>query len=164
MKGGVTQSYFASHMSQPPSDPTSSPSPPPRNGRQGRIYFYITAAAVLFLITEALLYYRWSTMTEPSCVLVIDASPTLKDVQITVTGALTPPLKATIGESDRYAIPFYLDPGTYEVKLSLQDDQFFESRVTLSRREPGKRLDLRSMRPPARPTTNPDASHVVPLS
>ena len=151
-------------MSQPPSDSTSSPPPPQSSGRQARIYFYILAAAVLFLIAEALLYYRWSTMTEPSCVLVIDASPTLKDVQIIVSGALTSPLKATIGESDRYAIPFYLDPGTYEVKLSLHDDQFFESRVSLSRREPGKRLDLRTLRPPARPATNPDATHVVPLS
>jgi hypothetical protein len=154
-------------MSQPAPSPTSSSSlPPPQAGaaRHLRVFIFIAAAAILFLITEALLYYRWSTTAEPSCVLVIDASPALKDVEITVSGALTPPLKATIGQSDRYAIPFYVEPGTYEVKLTLQDATFLDTHVSLSRQEPGRRLDFREVHPPAQPATQRSASEIVPLS
>src|SRR4051794_18900349 len=65
----------------PPDPPTAPPAAPPGTRASGRskgerhtfILTMIAMAALLFLMTEGLLYFRWVTMTEPSCILVIVA-------------------------------------------------------------------------------------------
>ena len=45
-------------------------------------------------------------------VIIVDASPALKGAEISVDNImLSRPLKAIIGEKDRYSLPFYVDPG-----------------------------------------------------
>ena len=102
--------------------------------RKPRILVPIAGAIVLFLLTTSILYYRWATMTEPSCVLVIQTGPALRDARIKVDGlSLNSALTATVGESGRYAIPFYLDPGEYTVDITLNDEPQYHGKVTLPR-------------------------------
>lgn len=103
--------------------------------RKSRIMIPIAAAIVLFLLTTSILYYRWATMTEPSCVLVIQTSQAMRDAKIKVDGLslIGGPLKATVGESGRYAIPFYLDPGEYTVDITFNDERQYHGKVTLPR-------------------------------
>jgi hypothetical protein len=110
----------------------------------------IAMAVLLFAATEALLYYRWATMTEPTCLLIIDASEPLRGAQIEVDGImLAGPHKVVIGDHDRFAVPFYLEPGRYAVKITMNDNPIFHTDVELTKEQRGMRLDLRKLTPPA---------------
>ena len=142
-------------MNEPSAPPPTSP--PPQPERRNFIRTMIVMAALLFIANEALLYYRWVTMSEPSCVLIIDAGPSLSGAEITVDSVeLSRPLRATIGVNERFSIPFYLNAGDYTVKVKVKEDLVLEPmRVTLTRQAPGQRLDLTRRRPVAVPSTTP---------
>src|SRR5437867_873214 len=135
-------------MSESVTPSASQPHPNAPSDRRMFVHVMIAIAVLLFLATQALLYYRWVTMSEPSCVLVIDAGPALKGAEISVDSVeMAKPLQATIGLNDRYAIPFYLDPGKYDVKLKLNGQTQIEANVELTRSERGRRLDLTRFHP-----------------
>jgi hypothetical protein len=140
---------------QSPPDP--SPAEHSTHDRRMFIGTMIALATVLFLITSGVLYVRWATMNEPNCVIVIKASPSLKGAEVTVDNIMfTQPLKVTIGEKDRYSIPFYVDPGDYDVTIRLDGDVQHEGQVTVSNAARGQLLDLTKFKPttsPATPTT-----------
>src|SRR5689334_14329327 len=50
------------------------PTKPLRRDRRHFVISMIVLAVLLFASTETLLYYRWATMVEPTCVLVVDMS------------------------------------------------------------------------------------------
>ena len=78
----------------------------------------IVLAALLFLASEILLYYRWASMTEPTCILIVDTAEPLKGAQVTVDGVTLPqPYKVTVGDDGRYTLPFYLEPERYMVRV-----------------------------------------------
>ena len=131
--------------------------PPPR--RKPRIVVPIAAAIVLFMLTTAILYYRWATMTEPSCVLVVQTSPALRDAIVKVDGPslISGALKATVGASGRYTIPFYLDPGEYTVDIILNDEPQYHGKVMLLRNHMST-LPLTDLRPSTTGTTLPSPS------
>jgi hypothetical protein len=113
----------------------------------------IAISSLLFLFAATVLYYRWVTMSEPRCVIVVEAGPALKGAEVTVDGAmLIKPLKTTVGKDGRYAIPFYLDAGEYEVVVKLDDQTLHQSRVTVSESARGWRIDLSKMKPATAPT------------
>jgi hypothetical protein len=140
-------------LSTPPSPNEPAPSAPDR----GRfIACMIGLASVLFLSTAAVLYYRWAAMREPSCVIVIDAAPPLKSAEISVDSIMfVAPLKRTIGESNRYSIPFFVEPGEYQIKVTLAGEVQYEGKVTLSMTERGKILNLTQLRPTTMPISDP---------
>jgi hypothetical protein len=108
----------------------------------------IVCAIVLFLVTSAILFVRWAKMTEPTSVLVIDASPAWRDAKIKVDGVtlIGGALTATIGSDDRYSIPFFLDPGEYTVEVTLNDELQYQRKIRLQRQMMAK-IDLRSEHP-----------------
>src|SRR5207245_2963910 len=80
-----------------------------------------------------LLYYRWATMTEPTCVLIVVTPEPLKGGQITVDSVTLPsPYKVTIGDSDRYTFPFYLEPGRYMVRVEQNGQMLWKADVELT--------------------------------
>ena len=116
----------------------------------------ILAAVALFIVTQGLLYFRWATMREPSCVLIVETGDPLRGGEIEVTGPWSrQPYTVEIGSGGRYSLPFYLEPGRYTVRVRQHGQTLFEGDVTLSAEQPAKRMDLSEL-PPA-PTTNPTA-------
>ncbi|HYO07461.1 MAG TPA: carboxypeptidase-like regulatory domain-containing protein [Tepidisphaeraceae bacterium] len=124
----------------------------------------IAAATLLFLGTEAVLYFRSATMREPRCVLVVETAPPLKGAQIKVDGFPLPrALTSTVGENGRFALPFYLDAGTYTVTVTLDGEPQFQGDVELTHASPGRKLDLTRIHPtPAATLPAPDVSSSVP--
>jgi hypothetical protein len=116
----------------------------------------IAIAALLFIANETLLYYRWATMIEPTCVIVVDAGTQLKGATIEVKGVLTEPRKVTIGEGDRYTIPIYVEPGEYTLQVTQNDEKLLEVPVTFNHGAQGKKFDLHKL--PAA-TTRPNNTH-----
>jgi hypothetical protein len=109
----------------------------------------IAAAWLLFLAAAAVLYWHWASTNEPNCVIVIDAAPPLKGAQIVVdSDLLVHPLKAKVGDNDRYSLPFYVDPGRYTIRITLHGDVLHETEVVVSGAGRGWRVDLTSLRPP----------------
>ena len=134
--------------SSQPFDPASA-----HHGNQARrpfIVAMILIAGLLFIATEVLLYYRWATMTEPTCVLIVETAGPLKGAQVVVDGImLAQPHKVTVGEKDRYSLPFYVEPGRYTVKVTQNDQVLFERDVDVSNKERGKKFDLTKLQPAA---------------
>jgi len=155
-------------MSQPPPSPPpgsnsgAAHAPTPQSILQERrrrwVPTMIALAVLLFLATEALLYYRWATMNEPTCVLIVDGAAPLRGAQVTVNAPRLPkPYTATLGEGERFTLPFYLEPDTYTVTLTLRGTTLYERQVELTNRERGKEIDLSMLTPPpaTAPTTAP---------
>jgi hypothetical protein len=117
----------------------------------------IAIAALLFISTEVLLYLRWATMIEPTCVIVVQAGTQLKGATVEVDGVLLPqPHKVVIGNGDRYAIPIYVEPGEYTLKVMQNDQQLVEVPVTFTHGAQGKQFDLtRLPAATSRPSTFP---------
>jgi hypothetical protein len=132
--------------------------------RRSFVVTMIAMAVLLFVATEALLYFRWATMTEPTCLLIIDTAEPARGAEIEVDGVmLSQPHKVVLGDHDRFSIPFYLEPGQYTVKLLMNNEPFFHTDVQLTREQRGLRLDLRKLVPPAAPTTLPTTTPSSPL-
>ena len=127
---------------------TTAPTPPPQQRDRGVfVGTMIAIAALLFVSTAGVLYYRWTAMREPSCVLVVETAPNLRGAEITVDGIMLPQAhKVTIGDNDRYSIVFYLDPGTYSVKVMLAGESQFEGELVLEHPNEGKKIDLKRIR------------------
>ena len=135
--------------------------PRPRAARGPFVMTMILIAGALFIATEFLLYYRWATMIEPTCVLIVDTSPPLKGATLEVDGVLlAQPHKIVVGEADRYTIPVYLEPGQYTLKIRQNDQLIFDQPVELSSAARGKKFDLTKL-PPAstRPVATPATSN-----
>ena len=41
------------------------------------------------------------------------------------------PLKVTVGDKDRYSLPFFVDPGEYEVRLRFQGEVLHEDLIAV---------------------------------
>ena len=115
----------------------------------------IALAGLLFVATSGLLYWRWATMREPRCILLVESPPALRGGEVIVDGVAIPPEqpphRVTIGAGERFAIPFYLDFGTYEVSVTMGDEVLFKSEVSLTQEKPHWRLDLSKVSPPLQP-------------
>jgi hypothetical protein len=115
----------------------------------------ITLAAVLFLATSGLLYLRWATMREPTCVFIVDAPPAMRGAEITVDGVkLLQPHTATIGTGERFVVPFYLDYGAYSVRVTLNGSTVADTQVDLTPKLPYQKINLAQFPPPPIATSN----------
>ena len=140
------------------SDPVNSPPAHSHTTERHTLVIAIICCAVmLFLGTAGLLYYRWATMIEPTCVLVVDGGPRLRGAEVSVDGlGLAQPHKSTIGVGDRLALPFFLEPGQYTVRVTMNGNDLLETEVILTAQDRGRRLDLTKMHiPTTLPTTRP---------
>jgi hypothetical protein len=142
-------------MTQPPAapdtphDPSHPPSPTHEGGtrhaseRRVLVTVTIALASLLFCATAGLLYYRWATMREPMCIFIVEAPPTFRGAEVTVDGVSLPgPHTGVIGRGERFAIPFYLDYGTYDVRVTLNEATVTEAVIVLTRERPWQRIDL----------------------
>src|SRR3954453_13699695 len=101
-----------------PSTPPARPAHPAHAERKFLVLVAMFLAGCLFVGTAGLLYYRWWTSTEPSTAVIVTAGENLRGAEGTVEGlGLSKPHRAILGERERFALPFFLDPGIYTVRL-----------------------------------------------
>jgi hypothetical protein len=135
-------------------------SPRPRASRAPFIISLILIACLLFVSTEVLLYYRWATMIEPTCVLILETGPQLKGAQVELDGALLPQAhKVIVGEGNRYALAFYVEPGQYTFTITQNERLLLEQQVEFIGNQRGKKYDLTKLRgaPTTQPTSAPNS-------
>ena len=130
-------------------------SPPPAERRRGRRARTLIALSVLvFVGAQFLLYYRWITLREPTCVLIVETSYELRGATIEVSGPWTSePYESIVGSGERFSLPFYLEPGRYDVRLRQHGQTLFEGQVMMTRDASAQRIDLSELEPA--PTTAP---------
>ena len=135
----------------------------------------IVLAALLFLATSGLLYLRWVTMREPTCIFIVDAPPAMRGAEVTVDGVkLLHPHTATIGTGERFALPFYLDYGVYSVRVTLNGAPVVDTQVDLTPKDPYQKINLAQFPAPLAASTRakttmpasdaPESPAVPPLS
>jgi hypothetical protein len=121
---------------------------------------FIVLAVVLFLVTEGVLYYRWATMNEPACMLIVNGGEQLKGAKVTVSGPRLPePYVSVMGAEDRYVLPFHLEPDRYTIEVTMRGTTLFKGDVELTREQRGE-LDLTKLKPP--PATGPAEASTQP--
>jgi hypothetical protein len=126
--------------------PVKSPAP---SERKMAVAVGIALAAVLFLATAGLLYLRWVTMREPTCIFIVDSPPAMRGAEVTVDGVkLLHPHTVTIGAGERFALPFYLDYGVYSVRVTLNGATVVDTQVDLTPKDPYQKINLAQFPPP----------------
>ncbi len=112
-------------MSPEPVDSNATPPPdgPHDAPRQVIVLFMILVTAVIFVALFAILYFRWAGSQEPSSVMIVTATPAFEGTEIIVEGvALPAPYRVIVGSRDGQQFPFYLDRGSYTLRI-VRDDQ-----------------------------------------
>jgi hypothetical protein len=112
---------------QPPTAPPTAPaeaSPPPP--RRALVLLMILTTAALFVGLFAVLYLKWAGAQEPSSALVVTATPAFDGAEIVVEGvALPKPYRVRVDARRRKSIPFYLDRGSYTLRITLDDQPIY---------------------------------------
>ena len=123
----------------------------------------IALAALLFLVASGVLYVRWATMREPTCLLVVEAPAALRGAEVRVDDPrMIQPHLVTIGVGERFAIPFYLDYGRYSVRVTLKDATVLDTQVELTHDAPAKKIDLSQFPLPPAPSATTTAPTTPP--
>lgn len=116
-------------MSAAPTGPTATPptSAPPQDApRRATVLFMILATGVIFVALFAVLYFRWANAQEPSSMLVVAATPAFEGTELIVEGvALPEPYRVTVGARAGNSIPFYLDRGSYTLRIVHDDASLY---------------------------------------
>jgi hypothetical protein len=94
-----------------------------RRGLYVRLMVILTAG--IFLATASLIYYRWATTVEPTCVLVFNGKPQHAGIIIEVTDS-GHTYSATIGPENRHSARFFLNEGLYHIRVYRGDVVYFD--------------------------------------
>ena len=109
----------------------------------------IAAASLLFLLTATVLYYHWATTRDPSGVIIVNAGEQLRGAEVIVDGPLlSEPLKGTVGDKNRFSLPFYVDAGTYSISIRFGEQMLYDRDISVGPRT-GYRIDLTRFQVPA---------------
>ncbi len=121
------------------------------------VAFFIVLTFILFFAAASVIAYHWFTTSEPNSVLIIQASHPLAGARVQVKGIDFPvEYDSVIGEGDRYTLPFYLDAGSYTLRITKDDKTLIDREINLHPRG-GLRLNLTELEPKV-PTTQATSS------
>jgi len=125
-------------MSDPAPTVSTDPDPSPRFVR-----LMILLTILLFLVAVAILAMRWLRTTEPAVELLVIGNDALSGAQATVRVVdEQTPYTSTFGDGGRYALPFYLDPGSYIVRVTTRDGELVDEREVSGRARERIMVDL----------------------
>jgi hypothetical protein len=111
-----------------PPPPASAPTPGEATPRRALVLLMIMATAGLFVGLFAVLYFRWSGAQEPSSALVVSITPAFGGAESIVDGiALTKPYRVRVDARRGKSIPFYLDRGSYTLRVMFDERQIYAS-------------------------------------
>src|SRR5690349_5813380 len=100
--------------------------------RRAMVVFMIMATAALFVGLFAVLYFKWSGAQEPSSALVVGVTPAFEGAELVVEGvALAEPYRVRVDARRGKSIPFYLDRGSYTLRVMVDDRQIYSNDFVL---------------------------------
>jgi hypothetical protein len=123
------------------SDPTPTlPGETQPSARFVRVMILLTI--LLFLLAAGVIAMRWLRTTEPAVELLVVGNDALSGAEASVRAVdETTPYTSTFGKGGRYALPFYLDPGSYIVRVT-KDGEVIEEREVSGRAKERIIVDL----------------------
>ncbi len=125
----------------PPTQPNAPSADAPR---RLLVLFMILSTAVIFVALFAILYFRWAGAQEPSSMMIVVATPAFDGAEVVVEGvALPEPYRVTVGRTGR-VIPFYLDRGSYTLRVLRDEKTIYSADFPLQSRQV-IRLDLKEL-------------------
>jgi hypothetical protein len=132
--------------------------PPADAPRRALVLFMILSTAAIFVTLFAVLYFRWARAQEPSSMMIVEATPAFDGADVVVDGiALPAPYKVTVGTRSGRVIPFYLDRGSYTLRVSRDAKTIYAADFPLQNNQV-VRVDLSLLEhllpPPATANTN----------
>ena len=113
---------------------TSPPYPPVTNSAYSRSFVLsmIGLTFLMFFCAAGFIAYRWLITTEPSALLIVQAPNLLSGAKISVRSVEDSTSRtAIVGERNYFSVPFYLDPGSYTIQITLDDKDIYKADFTL---------------------------------
>ena len=96
--------------------------------RRAIVLTMIVATAVIFIGLLTILYVRWAGLEEPSSVMLVSATPAFAGSEIIIEGvALRAPYRVTVGDVEGQQFPFYLDRGSYTLRIVRDDKPLYSA-------------------------------------
>jgi hypothetical protein len=97
----------------------------------------IVLTILIFFLAVGLLAFKWLHTNEPAAELLIFGSDTMAGAQASVRSVdETTPYTSTFGAGGRFTLPFYLDPGSYIVRVTAKEGDLIDEReVTIRERQ-----------------------------
>lgn len=87
------------------------------------IHIMVILAALLFVATASLLYFRWLAIQEPTSILILTGTDALDGAKVRLTGVnMGKPVEAVFNEQDHYVLKFFLEPGSYSFSIRRGDE------------------------------------------
>src|SRR4051812_23317101 len=94
--------------------------------RRAMVLLMIVTTAAIFIGLFVILYLRWAGAQEPSSALIVAGPPVFDGVEIIVEGvALSEPYRVVVGPKTGHVIPFYLDRGSYTLRVARDDKTIY---------------------------------------
>ena len=111
---------------------------------------------LLLALATGLLLYRAFTSRDPQMVLVVKGDESWAEFSLSLQGRnLAAPLSGTLNVRNKYTIPFFLEPGTYTLRIVDGQRQVLERSYTLDASNPEQLLNLVVERPATAPASQP---------
>jgi hypothetical protein len=122
-------------------------------GRRGiAVFIGVAAAFTVFGLTAGLLYYRFLTIVQPDCSLVVTADSSYAGDVVIVSSPVMEPLQGTLSAADRFSIHFFLNAGAYDVQVVDKDGvTIYEAHPDLYPSFP-RAIDLTRLKPQTSPS------------
>lgn len=99
------------------------------------VHFSIVLAAVLFVASIALLYYRSLNLVEPSSIVDVRGDASLDGATVQIRGpGLNAPLKTVFDKQHGYSSRFFLDGGSYILSVVRGDKTLYKQHFFLADR------------------------------
>ncbi|MGB7159967.1 MAG: hypothetical protein WBD40_18015 [Tepidisphaeraceae bacterium] len=136
-------------------------SPPGDAPKRVVVVSLIILTAVIFVGLFTVLYVRWASSDEPSSALIVSVTPAFEGAEIEVGGvALAQPHKVIVGGRNSKTIPFYLDRGSYTIRISRDAKEIYSADFFINPNE-GRKIDLQGLEH-LLPTTQPSSGSGAP--
>jgi hypothetical protein len=101
----------------------------PRRPNPRFVVAMIVLSVLLFLIAVGMIGFQWLRTNEPASELLILGNEKLNGGQASVRGVEeTTPFTSTFGSGGRYALPFYVYPGAYIVRVTSKEGEVIDER------------------------------------
>jgi hypothetical protein len=138
--------------------PTTATAPSADAQRRTLVKLLIFATATIFVGLFAVLYFRWAGAQEPSSAIVVTTTPAFDGTEIVIEGiALPEPYRVTVGSRPGSSIPFYLDRGSYTLRIVSGDRTIYSADFSLEANRL-LQIDLGKFEHLLPPTTAPAAA------
>jgi len=123
--------------------PSTAPEPhlsPPARAGLARIVICVCLAVTL--LASASIFWRWSSVEEPTSYIMVHGDASHTGTVIVVTSADHPGAMATLSKENEFTTSIFLHAGSYRIVARRQDEELVNTTILLGSRQAGI-IDLR---------------------